>query len=142
MRQLEHPSGLDGEVGVVSGRGKVGFVHVEGVAPARLPCLGAALLVGLLSSGPAFLNLGDNLSILAHHHFPLVSIADDVRFIDGLALALFRGDVLQLRADQFALDRLPHGGRGLIEAHFGLARSSGLTGAGLHSSATECSDQK
>jgi hypothetical protein len=50
-----------------------------------------------------------------------VSIADDVRFIDSLALAFFFGDVLDLRTDQFPLDRLPHGCRRLIEADLGLA---------------------
>ncbi len=134
MSELEHLSGLDREVRVVSRRGKVCLVHIERFAPPRRR-LRALVLVEFLLLRTTFLDLGNNFSVLANHNFPFVFIANDVRFIDDLALPFFPGDVLELCAHQFALNRLPHCGGGLIEADLGLACLGRVGHTLLHSGA-------
>src|SRR5436309_14064297 len=77
----------------------------------------AAGFLRRIFSRAALLYLGEDLAAFAHDHFPFGSVADDVRFINRLALALFTGDVLQLRPGQFPLDCVSSGRRDLIELH-------------------------
>src|SRR5262249_48135232 len=91
--------------------------------------------------GTAFPEFRYDLAVLGNDHFPFVASANEVRLIDDAARALFAGDVLELRADQFALDSLSDGGRCLSEADLALAGLGRLGGVSLRAGATAQSDR-
>jgi hypothetical protein len=111
---LQNPPGTDRQVLVVAGGQEVGLVDVkilsEGGGLGRV-----VLFVRLLLLGAAFLEVGDDAAVFRDDDFPLAVALDDVGFVDGLAVALLLADVLQLRADQLPLDRLPDRVGGLVE---------------------------
>ena len=116
--QPQDSSRLHREVRIRACRKQVCGVDVETVAPRGFRLTGVAL-VGRGRVRSALLELRENRAVLSNHHFPFEPVPDDVGFVDDLAIHGLLGDVLELGANQFALNRVLHRLWRLADSHLG-----------------------